>query len=480
MSADHELKYKITTEGDASGANTVAAGLQKVDQAAQSTAKSASDTAKNLNQTGEVAEKLRGGATVVQEVLSGNLRALSQFPAVLKGIGAAAAANPLLAIGTVLGLVIIPALQKLKQGWEEAGKAAEEAGKKNVEALTAARQAIAEKQGNRLVEELRAIGAEADDARRRIELLTQAAIEQNDFEEAQALAVFSETAKKKGFSENQTTIGRGEIRRQFKDRNETLALQGIDQGEATAQRELERKREKLVYFKEAEARAQASLDSLEARSPAVVEKELKQAKRDASAISMAMLDQENLPLESRQELNEAFSKAQSAVNALADEFADITRSYADDEKARSQILKDTAARRAQAEEEVTEAFLNSVRTSEEAPFKRGSLKTRRATADVGEGAELGTARAAAGKGAASTADQAAQEAMNKISGVAPIDTKESAGGIIQIANTFVAVQGLNRQEFKRLDDAVKASSEAFRRELEIMRSKIENLQNAGQ
>lgn len=103
--------------------------------------KAAKGASKGLNELGEATEKGASAGRILREVLSGNIYALGQLGAVLKGLGAFLKGNPWGAAMTVLaaGFAFVPSILRslglLKDKVEEVGPAAEGAGKKVEEAF---------------------------------------------------------------------------------------------------------------------------------------------------------------------------------------------------------------------------------------------------------------------------------------------------------------------------------------------------------
>lgn len=362
MAADQELKYKITTTADTAGADTATKSVERLDRATKETGKSAADTAKNLNQTGEVAEKLRGGAAAVQEVLRGNLRALGQFPAVLKAIAASVSANPLFALGTVIGLVLVPALQKLKDGWAEAAKASKDAVKAGAEAADEARRLIATKQNNALAEQLREIERSADAARRKIEELANAQAALVDAEEAVSLAQIDAD---KSLSEVDRLKRRAEVQSGARDRRYFLQVDAIDQTASSRREELRRLQEQLPERDAAVSRAQRRVDQVGARSPDAIRRELDAA--DASARDrLPLLREASRNVFASSEKREGFAaEAEQIERRLSDlrkELADAEQKYAGELGRAEKALADATASR----EETAQKEAEMRRANEEA------------------------------------------------------------------------------------------------------------------
>jgi len=93
--------------------------------------KAAKGASKGLNELGEATEKGASAGRILREVLSGNIYALGQLGAVLKGLGAFLKGNPWGAAMTVLaaGFAFVPSILRslglLKDKVEEVGPAAE-------------------------------------------------------------------------------------------------------------------------------------------------------------------------------------------------------------------------------------------------------------------------------------------------------------------------------------------------------------------
>jgi hypothetical protein len=279
---DPKLEYKITTTADTTGADKAVKSVESLDKAAKETAKSTGDAGKALNQAGELSEKLSGGSRVVGEVLRGNLKALGQFPAVLKSIAAATVANPLFALGTIAGTLILPALQKIVDGWKAAGEAAKEAGRKSSEAADAARKAITEKQNNELAAEFKAIAAEAERAKQKIDEVAAAQIALVDANEAVALARIEAN---KGLTEVQRLEQRAATRNDFANRRLSIETDAIAAKQSEARGALRRTQEQLPEADRNAEVAARRLNDILVRSPAAIQAELDHLKAERVAIT---------------------------------------------------------------------------------------------------------------------------------------------------------------------------------------------------
>lgn len=484
--ADNELKYKITMDGGqaVAEAGAVADSVGKVDKASQQAGKSAADTSKRLNQVGETSEKLRGAATVVSEVLNGNLRALAQFPAVLKGIGAAVAGNPLFAIGTVVGLVAVPALQKLKEGYQAAGKAAEEAAKKASDARRALRDAASVKMSDELAQRFKEVADRAAEARRQIDLLTRARIEQADYEEAVALATFDRDNQGK-LTEEEMTLGRARIRGQARDRKTSIELEKVDRAEVEAAATAERLRDRLPAFAAAVEAATAALARIDARSPAVVRGEIDAAARDRNFTAGVVANVSRLPAEVTAGARERLVDLDRQLAALREEEVRVLRDYEKNRESavanESRLIGEYEA----AQQAVTDALKASAQAEKDAAWQRRSIIYRSATEAVGDGGEARPSTAGAPEAprsgvvdskVATAIEQAAGRIALPDSSQADAAAERAAAGIIQMGDkVYRAVNG----QLQRMDKLDRAVSDANQR-IDKLAARVENLAASSQ
>lgn len=419
--ADKDLQYKITTVADTKGAEQAQRAIEQsgkaAEQASQGSAEAAQaakrtaeavkqagqDGAKALSQQAEVTTQLQGGLNVVGEVLRGNLRALGQFPAVLKGIAASAAANPLFALGAVASAVILPALAKIKDGWEAQRRAADEAGKAAADALNAARAAVGEKRRNAAAEQFAEIAAEAERARTAIDRAAQAQLEMIDAEAAVERALLQARA---GLTDAERSLGLADIDRRSRARRQAVELAGIDAGVTEAERAAERARQGLGGFDTLVNAAREKVAQVDARNPTAIRDEITRADEDRARIrqELAGLDPTG---------REAFAAKQAELAAATQRLADLRTELAVAERdfqGNLEAAQDelTAATRAHAAAQAEAARLVAAAAAAEADaqFRRGSVITRNAAADQVSQIETGPSRERELRRLAAEAEQA--------------------------------------------------------------------------
>ena len=521
MGADQELLYKVKTSADTSGAEAATKALENVEKTARAASNTGQDTAKALGGVGEEVGNIQNAGRALGELATGNLQPLANLGAVIKGIGVAIRTNPLFLIGSLAATVVVPAIAKIREGFEAAKKKAEESSKASNDALETARQAISERRRNETAERFREIASAADEARRRIDLVTQAEIARIDAEEAVAVA-------KINAAEGLTDVQRAEklvsARQGFRERRDQRQLNAIDEREKIANTTLERARDQLPDVQRTEDIARRRLEELRARTPEDIQKELEADQNRLRVVREGSTDLSASEDDVTRLLDEA-DKLERDIGSKQKELAEAQLNYAKNlENASAELAKATDARAA-AEAKVTAALEAKAAIEFESPIQRGMIINQSKSATEVEGIELAKqqrdatkaeaeARAARDKRRAEisrealdTAERdgsgadlsrfeaerrgldaqdrrssglteiagAARETAASIQGEKAIDVKEAVGGIITIGKVFVAVQGQNRQEFQHLNEAIAATSEEFKRELAKRDRVIEQL-----
>ncbi len=530
MSADQELRYKITTAAETKGAEDAARAIEGVGKAVETTAKDGERASQSLGSIGQQVGGVQNASRALGELARGNIRPLENLGGVIRGVGNALKANPLFLLGSIAGAVIVPAIGKIREGFEAAKKKAEESSKASNDALEDARKAISEKRRNETAERFREIADAATEAKRRIDLLAQAEIARNNADEAVAVARINADEK---LTPLQRAEKLAETRKSFRDRNDAAEVRAIQDKLETDARALEESKAELPELARLEEIARRRQEELERRSPDAIRTELRTAKDRLPLVREASRNVFG-SAENRARFAAEAQQLEDSIPGLEKELADALLNYAKNvANAAGETEKATAAKKA-AEDRIAAAEKKKASDQEEAAIRIGTLEKRREAAttveqielqskrreDLGEqqrrrveinkrlaeieeqalqaaqqgdwatqdrlaaeGRQLRGERSAMsasrnGPSDTTAADAAAQEAASKIAAEGAIDTKEATGGIITLGNTFVAVQGMNRQAFGQLDAAIKAASEQFRREMEAMRSQVENLRNA--
>ena len=473
--ADKDLQYKISTTADTKGADAATAAIKKADQAAKETTKTADQGNTALKQQAEITGNLSAGANVLGEVMRGNLRALGQFPAVLRAIAVAAAANPLFALGAVASAVIVPALTKITDGWKKQAEAAEEAAEKSAEAGRTARTAMTETSTNNVEKQFNDISAAADKARASIDAALAAQIEFNNAEEAVALARLD---AQPGLSPLQRQLRRGAIREEFRGRNQRLELERIDAVPAEAEREVERLRAALPSASAQVAAAQRRLDIVSARPPEQIEAEL-----EANQFRRLQLLNARTPEDfaEAEELRLAASALAAELKVAKERFAkdvesasaDLAKAQAEEAERLEQVGK--AARRAQdaedkAQNDRARVFTTAARDREvDAVSTRASLAEAGITrADVPVSFRQPGVRAAEDEAIAAKTSEAASKVEKA--------QERASGGVIEFAGaTYKSLSGV----LTRLDQQAE-TIRAHTRQMERLGARLDNLNSSQQ
>lgn len=294
--ADQKLDYKINVAADVRGAAEATAAIGKVESSATQAGKTTAAAAAGVQEVGkraaeagdkgsqalkqqaEITGNLTAGANVLSEGLRGNVRALAQFPAVLRAIAVATAANPLFAIGAVAGAVIVPALTRIKEGWQAQAAAAKEASARNSEALSAARAAIGERRRNETAEQMRLIGTEAATATARINELANAQIALLDADEAVRLAEIDADERS---TPEQKIRARADVIGEGRARRARIQTDAVRAGQVERAEEIRRAEEQRAEAEAVVEARQRVFAQVAERSPSVIARELSAAQEEA-------------------------------------------------------------------------------------------------------------------------------------------------------------------------------------------------------
>ena len=282
MADRDQVDILIKTTADTAGAKAAASALGDVTAATRKGADQAKDTAKNINSLGESYEKGAAAGRVLQSALTGNITSLGQLGAAIKAVGAALLANPLLTLGAVAASLILPALQKIVDGWRMIEQRSRDAGKASAEAAKGALDAISARQDNALADAFAEISRRAAEARAQIDAVTQAITAQTDADEALALAKIAADPALSDLQKAEQTAG---VRADFRGRRATIQQNQMAAQEAVAAQEAASAAAAAEQARQREASAGALVSRLGARSPEVIRRELADQQRQRDAIT---------------------------------------------------------------------------------------------------------------------------------------------------------------------------------------------------
>lgn len=489
--ADKDLQYKISTVADTKGADATTAALKKTDAAAKETGKTAEQGNAALKQQAEITGNLSAGANVLGEVMRGNLRALGQFPAVLRAIAVAASANPLFALGAIASATVLPAMAKIKAGWDAQGAAAKEAAKHANDALEAARDAVAEKRRNETADQFEAIASAAERAKREIQAVTQAQIERIDREEAAAVAEFRDRAERGGLSSAQTAAGVADLGRRFAAVRDAAALQGIDQRVERSRRAAAEAGAAVPGAEEGVASAERARNQVAARSPQAIAAELAAAEDEARRRVPILREAARNLLSSSEERERRAGEADQIEQRLSDlraEQAEALENYAArNERAEARL---DAARAALAAATEKAARLAQAAADDEASGGReresitgaASLRSYRSALEVNsalrkEGLpERATPASPYDAGRFRAEESALAAKTSEAAGKIEKAQERASGGVIEFAGqTYKALNGI-LTKLNQQDETIRAQA----RQIERLSARIDNLKNSTQ
>lgn len=380
--ADQDLNIRIKTPAELGG---LKAANQETKDLTNTTGKATAatvDQAKAVNTLGENLDKGAAAGRVIGEVTRGNVVALAQLGPVLKAVAAAFKTNPLFLIGSIAATVILPAVAKIAAGWKSVEDRAKEAGKASAEAASAALDAAATRSDNALAQTYKEIADRAAEARANIDAVTIAQTAQLDAEEAVALA---EVQADKSISEVERLRRTGGIRREFRGRRFDRELGAIDAQEGVS---AQRVTEAQAAAEAARAREQSGrtlIDSVSARSPEAVQRELEAAReeerRRAPLLREASRNVFSSP-EDRQRRSDEAAQLTSRRANLEAELADAQENYATRLKAAQDSLIARIAAREKAEAEAEEAARAAAAERNVNAARRAALNIARSSQDV--------------------------------------------------------------------------------------------------
>lgn len=291
--SDSTVDIKITTTADTSGAKAAASAITGLEAASKGGASAAQAQAKATMELGESYEKGAAAGRVLSEVSRGNIFAFGQLGAVFKAVGQAFKSNPLFLIGSLAATLILPVIAKIGDGWEAQKKKAENAGKASADAAGAALDAIEKKRDNASEKYFHDISIAAEAAKSRIEAVSLALVAQIDAEEAVALATVEANTK---LSESEKLTAKLAISREARGQRDKVELDKIDSGESRATAIAQASAAQAEQRRREREQSGRLLGMTAARSPAVIEADLKKASQSEGfqAISSSASDQARL------------------------------------------------------------------------------------------------------------------------------------------------------------------------------------------
>ena len=279
--SDTDLKIKITTTADTTGAKAAATALGEVTGATKKSSDASKEQGKRVNEMGETFEKASAAGRMLGEVATGNVAALGQFGAVIKAVGASFKANPLFMIGSLVAMMVIPVFKKLSDGWEAQKKAAEEAGKAAEESMQKARDAIAKKATNALADAYKEIETNAALALSQIEAVSQAVLAQTDSEEAATLAEIDANDQLSNEEKLKAKLVTSKKARDTRTETNQGKLRSEDETAAIKARE---SKAAIAIAAQSEATAGRMLGAIEVRSPENIKKDLAAIEKERAGL----------------------------------------------------------------------------------------------------------------------------------------------------------------------------------------------------